>query len=127
MNPGLALGSAVFAGTALLHALLGIPDVAAPIDAAPLGAEVRATAMVVWHMITWHFLLVAVGLALLAAGRLPAKGLVWGTAAMALGDGALFVAMGMARFGSVDVLPQWVLFAVALAALAWGLVRWRPV
>ena len=75
MNPGFALGSAVFAATALVHVVLGIPDVAAPIDAAPLDGEVRATAMAAWHMLTWHFTLVAAGLALLATGRLPARAL----------------------------------------------------
>ena len=44
---------------------------------------------------------------------------------MALGDGTIFVAVGIGRFGSIDVLPQWTLFAVSLAAVAWGLVRWR--
>ncbi len=125
MNPGFALGSAMLAVTALVHAALGIPDVAAPIDAAPLGAEVRATALAAWHMITWHLALVAVGLALLATGRATAKALAWGAAAMALGDGAIFVAMGVSRFGSLDVLPQWTLFAASSAAVAWGLARWR--
>jgi len=125
MNPGLALGSAVFAGTALIHMFLGIPDVAAPIDAAPLDAEIRATALAAWHIITWHFVLVALGLLLLATGRLKSKALAWGAAAMALGDGAIFASMSLTRFGSVIVLPQWVLFAAALTALAWGLIRWR--
>lgn len=109
-------------GLALVHQFAGGPEIAAPIAAAPLPADVRAVAAVVWMAVT--ALLVLDGLAMLAALRWPSPLAVALATAQNAAFCVLFVVVDVVTFGDLLALPQWIGFAVVVAAALPAL--WRP-
>lgn len=104
-----------------IHALVGGPEINAPLQASALPAEIRAVLAVCWHALTGLFLIfgAALGWAAFHNAR-PVALLILATSVLFAG---LFVGIGIAAFGSVTVLPQWVIFAATIAALVAGLAR----
>ncbi len=109
-----------------IHVFIGGPGIHEPLLASNASDLVRAVGSVIWHAVSSHLLLNA--LALLYAARNPsaAKPLAILVAFQYLGFVALFIGYGLARFGSVAVLPQWTGFLVMSVLALWGIGKRQP-
>jgi hypothetical protein len=108
------------AATAAIHVFAGAPEVMYPLLAAELPLVVKGVADVLWHHVT-GLLLLATGASLWAAWqrpwRLPVLILIGGQYLLIA---VLFVGFGLAWFGSVWPMPQWVLFSLMLVLMGVG-------
>lgn len=121
---GQVIAGAGTIGLALVHQWVGGPEIAEPIAAAPLAPEVRAVAAVVWQAVT--ALLLLDGIAIIAGLWWPSRAVL----AMATAQNAAFAALFLVRdvtvFGDILTLPQWIGFAVVIAAAVPALRRPMP-
>ena len=104
-----------------VHVFLGGPEIHEPLLASNASDLVRAVGSVVWHAIS--ALLLLNSLALFYAARKPsmAKPLVILVVFQYLSFVALFTGYGLARFGSITVMPQWTGFLLMSALALWGI------
>jgi hypothetical protein len=121
MNPWLLAAGLLMAVCAGLHAILGGPEINAPVQASELTPLVRAVMAVVWHVLTALFVIFALGL--FWSARHPAPALLWTILATSLSFVALFVGIGLVALGSVTLMPQWSLFAAISVLILLGLRR----
>ena len=109
-----------------VHVFLGGPEIHEPLLASNASDMVRAVGSVIWHAVS--ALLLLNSLALLYAARNPSmtKPLVILVVFQYLSFVALFTGYGLARFGSVTVMPQWTGFLVISALALWGIGKGQP-
>ena len=126
MNKPLFAAACLSIFTFGVHVFLGGPEIHEPLLASNASDMVRAVGSVIWHAVSAHLLLNS--LALLYAARKPliARPLVILVAFQYLSFVALFTGYGLARFGSVMVMPQWTGFLVISALALWGIDRRQP-
>lgn len=122
-NPAFIAAGAVFLATAGIHALMGGPEINAPIQSSTLDPLVRAVSAVVWHSLTALF--GVLGVALLWVARHRNVTLAIAALAVSLSFVGLFIWAGVALLGSIWPMPQWTLFAVIAVLTLWGLWRDR--
>jgi len=121
-NSWLLAAAALMALTTVVHLFAGGPENYTPLRASTLDPLVISTLSVVWHAISLLLAMQAVALYYLAKRRNPA--FAWALLAYNLGFALLFVAYGLADFGTLWRLPQWIAF-LATAVLTWaGTRRW---
>ena len=123
MNWGYFAAGVLFVLAAGTHALVGGPEVNAPVQGSGLDPVVRAVSAVVWHALTALF--VVFGGALFWAALHGARALVVTVLAANIAFVALFLAIGVVALGTVWPMPQWILFGVISAVMIWGLWRDR--
>ncbi len=121
MNKPLFAAACVSVFTFGVHVSLGGPEIHAPLLASNASDLVRAVGSVIWHAVS--ALLFLNSLALFYASTKPstAKPLVLLVVFQYLSFVALFTGYGLARFGSVTVMPQWTGFLVMSALALWGI------
>ncbi len=106
----------------LVHATWGWRDIGRPIDRSALEPPITATNSAVWHMLTVHLIALGGYLSYLGfLGRAPAPATAQMVLLQLLGYTVIFLAIGLNRFRSVWVLPQWTLTLPAALVLlnAW--------
>ena len=108
--------AALMALTTFVHVFAGGPESYAPLRASNLPAVTNATLSVAWHVITWFLVLFTIGLAWLS--RTANIALAVFIAAAQLGFAAIFIGYGIADFGNLTALPQWIVFLI-VPALMW--------
>lgn len=121
LNRPVLAAASLLAATALIHALVGGPEINAPVQASTLDPVVRAVFTVVWHALTALFLVLAIALAWAARHTNPP--LLWMTLALCLAFIALFMVLGVTALGNLTEMPQWTLFAAISLCLIIGLRR----
>jgi hypothetical protein len=121
MNKPLVAAACLSIFTFGVHVFLGGPEIHEPLLASNASELVRAVGSVVWHAVS--ALLFLNSLALFYASRKPsmAKPLVILVVFQYLSFVALFTFYGLARFGSVTVMPQWTGFLAMSALALWGI------
>jgi hypothetical protein len=104
-----------------VHVFLGGPEIHEPLLASNAPDLVRSVGSVVWHAVS--ALLLLNSLALLYASKKPslAKPLVILVVTQYLAFVALFTGYGLARFGSLTIMPLWTGFLVMSALALWGI------
>ncbi|GAB5445699.1 hypothetical protein [Gymnodinialimonas sp.] len=118
LNVPIAVAGGLYLATAAIHALVGGPEVNAPVQASDLDPLVRAVSAVVWHALTALF--IVLGVALLWTARRVSVALVWVVLAVSVAFVGLFLGVGVVALGSVWPMPQWVLFGGIAGVLGWG-------
>jgi hypothetical protein len=123
MNRFLIAAAAGAAGTTALHLIGGEADVHAPLLALTDGGEMALYVSVLWHGVSAMLLLCALTFGLAARDPQRHRLAVLLAAGLMLALGAVFLAYGVARLGSVWVAPQWVLLVPIGVLGALGMVR----
>lgn len=121
MNLWLLAASLASLVTAAIHAVVGGPQVAAPLAASDLGRVPRFTALYVWHMVT-VLLLGMTGAFAAAAWSVAARPAAAFAAALAAAFALLSVGLGLRVRATARELPQWTLFTLIVGLAAPGLV-----
>jgi hypothetical protein len=121
MNKPLFAAACLSIFTFSVHVFLGGPEIHVPLLASNASDLVRAVGSVIWHAVS--ALLFLNSLALLYASKKPslAKPLVILVVFQYFAFVALFIGYGLARFGSITVMPQWTGFLVMSALALWGI------
>ena len=112
----LTAAAALIAVTTLVHVFAGGPENYTPLRNSAITPVARSTLSVVWHAITLMLALTSFGLWWLTNRREP--GLWWVLFSFQAGFSLLFVIYGLADFGDITTLPQWIAFSLG-AALMW--------
>ncbi len=115
------LAAVLMAITLIVHVLAGGQGVYAPLLAETDVPGLQAFISVLWHFVTVALVVLMVGLAHLA--RHPNFALEATLSAMQLGLAALFIAYGIARLGTVWLMPQWTVFLLVPLLTRWGQTR----
>ncbi|WP_224815204.1 hypothetical protein [Hasllibacter sp. MH4015] len=118
-NIGYLVAGGLFVATAAIHALVGGPEVNAPVQDSALDPLVRAVSAVVWHALTALF--VVFGGAMIWTAWNGGRALVVTLLAVNAAFIALFLAIGIVALGTIWPMPQWVLFGVISGVMIWGL------
>ena len=103
-----------------VHVFAGGPEIHVPILQSELDPLVKGVGSVVWHAITAFMLLNGLALMWLAT-KSGQEAMGWLVVAQFTAFAGLFIAYGLARFGDVFTMPQWIGFLVISAIAAWGL------
>ena len=125
MNKPLLAASCVSLLTFCVHVFLGGPEIHEPLLASDAPDLVRAVASVVWHAISAMLFLNSVALLYAARSAVHARPLVLLIVAQYAAFVALFTGYGLARFGSIFVMPQWTGFLVMALLGLWGIGTFR--
>ena len=115
------LASGLMLLTFFLHVCSGGPEVHAPLQAALSNKGLAAYAAVLWHAVSVVLAVLAAGLWILAQRNDPALEAI--LSAIQLGFAGLFVFYGLTRLGSLQPMPQWIIFLVIPALTRFGQSR----
>jgi hypothetical protein len=121
MNKPLFAAACLSIFTFGVHVFLGGPEIHVPLLASNASDLVRAVGSVIWHAVSALLLLNSLALFYAASKPLMAKPLVILVVFQYLSFVALFTGYGLARFGSITVMPQWTGFLVMSALALWGI------
>lgn len=122
MNKPIAAAAVLATVTVGVHVFLGGPEINAPVRQSDLPELVRVTSWVVWHGISVILIVIAAGLAWLAAHRNPALAMT--LSAIQIGFALLFLGFGLSQLGEVWSMPQWAIFLLIPALTFWGMRKW---
>jgi hypothetical protein len=120
MNIPLGVAAILSTLTCAVHVLYGGVRIHAPLLKSDAPRVVRAVGSVIWHAMTAMMLVNAAGLLYAASessGAGPVAALI---AAQYLASAGLFVVYGITRYGSVLILPHWVVFLTMALLALWG-------
>lgn len=123
MNTPLVAASALSALTCAVHVFYGELRIHRPLLKSNASRLVRAMGSVVWHATTAMMLLNAIALAYASTDGANSGPMVVLIAAQYLAASGLFIAYGLSRFGSLFVLPHWVVFLTISALALWGTTK----
>jgi hypothetical protein len=121
MNKPLFAAACLSVFTFGVHVFLGGPEIHVPLLASNASELVRAVGSVVWHAVSALLLLNSLALFYAAGNPSMAKPLVMLVVLQYLSFVALFTGYGLARFGSITVMPQWTGFLIMSALALWGI------
>ena len=121
MNKPLFAAACLSIFTFGVHVFLGGPEIHEPLLASNASDLVRAVGSVVWHAISALLLLNSLALFYAAGKSNAARPLVILVVLQYLSFVALFTGYGLARFGSVTIMPQWTGFLIMSALALWGI------
>lgn len=117
------LASGLMAITFFIHVFSGGPEVHAPLQSALVDEGLAAYAALLWHAVSVVLAVLAAGLWILAQRNdLPLEAIL---SAIQLGFAGLFVFYGLTRLGSLQIMPQWIIFLVIPALTRFGQSRRR--
>lgn len=110
-NKWMSAAGCLMALTVLVHVFAGGPENYAPLRASDdaLPEIARSVLSVVWHAIT--VILIGFAVTLFILVRRENAGLFWLVLSIQLGFAFLFLVYGIADFGSLWPMPQWIIFS----------------
>jgi hypothetical protein len=112
--------------TTAVHVFLGGPEIHEPLLASDASELVRAVGSVVWHAITAILFLNSLALFHAARNPIVARPLAALICVQYVAFTVLFIGYGLARFGSVFVMPQWTGFLVMSLLALWSMTHSSP-
>ncbi len=121
MNKWLLSASVMPTITLFLHLIGGGEEVHIPILKGGLSEELNAYVSIIWHTVTTMIVINSVVLFIASRRKELAQPLVWLVVAQYLSIAALFIIYGIARMGSIFIMPQWSFFIAISTVALFGL------
>jgi hypothetical protein len=112
--------------TTAVHVFLGGPEIHEPLLASDAPELVRAVGSVIWHAISAMLFLNSLALFYAARNSFAARPLAALVCVQYFAFAALFIGYGLARFGSVFIMQQWIGFLVMSLLALWSMTHSPP-
>jgi hypothetical protein len=123
MKTTVILAAALTVITALAHVFGGTPEFLDPINDSNAPDFNKTGMTIIWHWITAVLCINTVALAVAGRNELYALPIGFMVILQFLAFGLLFAGFGIAAFGSLFVMPQWIAFFLISALTYFGLIR----
>ena len=118
VNRPLLIAAGLMTLTVLVHAFVGGPEVYDPVRDSAITPVARSVTSVVWHVITAVLAIMAAGLFWVSRHR--CRPLEVMLIAIQLSFAGIFIGYGLADFGSLLPMPQWIIFLIGPALMVFA-------